>query len=162
MKRSFTDMKASSSASKVNYRGSSSSSLYIKNNNLFDENVMLCGLNINTNDGCVYVDTSTMSNSNVLYDLLYKSNTIANIKERELLEEVQIISNKIKEKLRESEIITKQGIYIPEIEDVHSAPFIEFTKKLVKLREEMENLSKMQQFAMKTYYYGLKTNINSN
>ena len=123
---------------------------------------MLCGLNINTNDGCVYVDISTMSNSNVLFDLYNKSNTIVNIKERELLKAVLIISNKIKEKLHESEIITKQGIYVPEIEDVHSASFIEFTKKLVKLREEMENLSKMQQVAMKTYYYGLKTNINSN
>lgn len=157
MKRSFTDMKASSSASKINCRGSSSSSLYIKNNNLFDENIMLCGLNINTNDRCVYVDISTMSNSNVLSDLLYKSNIIVNIKERELLEAVLIISNKIKEKIHESEIITKQRIYIPKTEDVISSiSFIEFTKKLVKLREEMENLSKMQQVAMKTYYYGLE------
>jgi hypothetical protein len=79
---------------------------------------------------------------------------MSSIQQSDLWTAVQVISTKIQEKSCESDIIAKQqsALYTPGAKNVSSSvPYKEFTKKLDILDEEIEDLEKKRQVAMKAY-----------
>lgn len=77
---------------------------------------------------------------------------MSSIQQSDLWKAVHVISTKIQEKSREGDIIKEQksALYIPGAKNVSSsASYKEFTKKLDIIDEELEDLDKMLQAAIK-------------
>ena len=77
---------------------------------------------------------------------------MSSIQKSDLWKAVQVISTKIQEKSREGEIIDEKrsALYTPGAKNVSSSvPYKEFTKKLDIIDEELEDLDKMLQAAIK-------------